>query len=72
MFDPQNPTHLFGIPNGVDFPKSLVNGLIKRMDGHPPHEIARVEVIINTRRMARRMGICLMRALPFCCPALEC
>ena len=55
MFDPQNPTHLFGIPNGVDFPKSLVNGLIKRMDGHPPHEMAQVEVIVNTRRMARRM-----------------
>lgn len=55
MFDPNTSMHLFGIPNGVDFPKALVNGLTKRMADRPPHEMAQVEVIVNTRRMARRM-----------------
>lgn len=55
MFDPQKSPHLFGVPNGVDFPKSLVHGLIKRMADHPPHKMAQVEIIVNTRRMARRM-----------------
>ena len=55
MFDPENAPHLFGIPNGVDFPKALVNELTKRMAPRPPHEMAQVEIIVNTRRMARHM-----------------
>ena len=55
MFDPQKSPHLFGIPNGVDFPKALVSELTKRMSQRPPHEMAQVEIIVNTRRMARRM-----------------
>ena len=55
MFDPQKSPHLFGIPNGVDFPKALVSELTKRMAQRPPHEMAQVKIIVNTRRMARRM-----------------
>jgi ATP-dependent helicase/nuclease subunit B len=55
MFDPEKAVNLFGVPNGVDFPKSLVDGLIHRMNGRPPHDMASVEIIVNTRRMARRM-----------------
>jgi hypothetical protein len=55
MFDPQKSPHIFGIPNGVDFPKALVSELTKRMSHLPPHEMAQVEIIVNTRRMARRM-----------------
>ena len=55
MFDPQKSPHIFGIPNGVDFPKALVSELTKRMSHLPPHEMAQVEIIVNTRRMARRI-----------------
>lgn len=55
MFDLQKSPRIFGIPNGVDFPKALVFELTKRMSHQPPHEMAQVEIIVNTRRMARRM-----------------
>ena len=55
MFEPSLTPRVFGVPVGVDFPKALVNGLIAQMSDQPPHALARVDVIVNTRRMARRM-----------------
>lgn len=55
MFDPAPIPRVFAVPLGVDFPKALVDGLIKRTKGAPPEALARVQVIVNTRRMARRM-----------------
>jgi len=56
MFDPIDHPRVFGVPLGVDFPRALVNGLLARhSDGHPPEALARVQVIVNTRRMARRV-----------------
>lgn len=55
MFEPSTSPRIFGVPIGVDFPKALVNGLIAQMSGQPPHAMAQVEIIVNTRRMARRM-----------------
>lgn len=43
------------MPPGVDFPKALVEGLIDRCAGQPPDTLARVHLIVNTRRMARRI-----------------
>ncbi len=54
MFAPEDP-RLFGLPPGVDFPAALVAGLEARLAGALPEAMARVEVIVNTRRMARRL-----------------
>ena len=55
MFEPQEPPRVFGLPAGVDFPQALVDGLLARVDGHPPEALARVELLVNTERMARRL-----------------
>ncbi len=55
MFEPSDTPRLFALPCGVDFPCALVNGLIQRSKSQPPEELARVELIVNTQRMARRI-----------------
>lgn len=53
MFDTPGP-RLFGTAPGVDFPRALVRGLRDRVQG-PPDAMARVELYVNTTRMARRL-----------------
>ncbi|MEM6579415.1 MAG: double-strand break repair protein AddB, partial [Pseudomonadota bacterium] len=55
MFEPSDQPRLFGIPPGVDFPKALVEGLQTSFKDKPPDALARVQLIVNTRRMARRI-----------------
>ncbi|MGB3246873.1 MAG: double-strand break repair protein AddB [Sulfitobacter sp.] len=55
MFEPADHPRVFGMSPGVDFPETLVTGLRGMLEGHPPDAIARVELIVNTRRMARRL-----------------
>ena len=55
MFDPSGKPRLFGIAPGIDFPKELVAGLRARLADQPPHAMAQATVIVNTRRMARRL-----------------
>lgn len=55
MFDPTDSPRVFGTPLGVDFPRALVDGLMSRHATHPPEALARVHLIVNTRRMARRI-----------------
>lgn len=55
MFEPSSIPRVFGIAPGIDFPHALVDGLITTMHLKPPEDMAQVEVIVNTRRMARRM-----------------
>ncbi|SFE16733.1 double-strand break repair protein AddB [Sulfitobacter brevis] len=55
MFKPSDAPRLFGLAPGVDFPKALITGLHSRLEGQPPEAMARVDLIVNTRRMARRM-----------------
>ncbi|MBB3994152.1 double-strand break repair protein AddB [Sulfitobacter undariae] len=55
MFEPQDTPRVFGLPSGVDFPQALVDGLLHRFEGQPPEALARVELIVNTTRMARRL-----------------
>src|SRR6056297_825733 len=55
MFDPSDAPRVFGVPLGVDFPKALVNGLLALHKNQPPEAMARVHLIVNTRRMARRI-----------------
>ncbi|MDA7423455.1 double-strand break repair protein AddB [Thalassococcus lentus] len=53
MFDEAEP-RLFGLPPGADFAEQLVAGLRQRLAG-PPEEIAKIELFVNTTRMARRL-----------------
>lgn len=55
MFKNGSNPGLFGIAPGVDFPRALVDGLCARLSGHPPEAMARVRLIVNTRRMQRRL-----------------
>jgi double-strand break repair protein AddB len=55
MFEPQKSPRVYGIPPGVDFPRALVDGLIGRSKSHPPEALAKTHLIVNTRRMARRI-----------------
>lgn len=55
VFDPSDNARIFGIAPGVDFPNALVAGLRDRLHDQPPHATAQVELIVNTRRMARRL-----------------
>ena len=49
-----NP-RIYGIPLGSDYPREFVNGLIQRYADRPPHELARINVIVNTSRMRSRL-----------------
>jgi ATP-dependent helicase/nuclease subunit B len=55
MFDPSDSPRVFGLAPGVDFPCELVHGLQARMAGKPPQDMARIDLIVNTRRMQRRL-----------------
>ncbi|WP_170582205.1 double-strand break repair protein AddB [Ruegeria arenilitoris] len=55
MFDSSATPRVFAVPPGADFPQALVRGLRARCDGHPPEALARVQLVLNTRRMARRV-----------------
>lgn len=67
MFDAQDGPRVFGMPPGADFPAELVAGLRAMHAGHPPEALARVRLIVNTRRMARRVRD-LFDAGPPCLP----
>ncbi|MGR3582647.1 MAG: double-strand break repair protein AddB, partial [Pseudooceanicola nanhaiensis] len=55
MFDPLPHPRLFGMPPGADFPAALVDHLRAAHADRPPQDLARVRLIVNTRRMARRI-----------------
>ncbi len=55
MFEPSEHPRIFGCPPGADFPKALIDGLLARLGDSPPDQLARVEIIVNTRRMQRRI-----------------
>ncbi|EIE50111.1 hypothetical protein C357_15261 [Citreicella sp. 357] len=55
MFESTDQARVFALAPGVDFPLALVQGLRARMIGRPPDAMARVELIVNTTRMARRI-----------------
>ena len=46
---------IFGMPCGVDFPRSLAYGIVKFFSDNPPEVLARVNIIVNTKRMRLRL-----------------
>lgn len=55
MFEASTSPRIFGVPLGVDFSRSLHEGLCDRFAGLAPEEVARAEIYVNTRRMQRRL-----------------
>ena len=55
MFESDPPTRVFATPPGVDFPRVLVDGLRNRFAEQPPEALARVQLVVNTRRTALRV-----------------
>ena len=43
------------MPCGVDFPRSLASGILKFFSAHPPEVLARVNIVVNTKRMRLRL-----------------
>ncbi len=56
MFEPTDHPRVFAVPLGVDFPRALVRGLTERSAGDAPEALAQVQLLVNTRRMARRIS----------------
>ncbi|MGE4325502.1 MAG: hypothetical protein AB7E21_05250, partial [Pseudodonghicola sp.] len=71
MFDPGDTPRVFALPCGVDFPRALIDGLLQRMAGQPPEALARVELVVNTRRMARRIRDIFDAGPPLLLPRLS-
>ncbi len=55
MFEPSAQPRVFAEAPGVDFPAALVQGLLTRAIDHQPEALARVQLVVNTRRMQRRV-----------------
>lgn len=55
MFEGSPNPRVFALPLGVDFAVELVAGLRARLGGQPPEAMARVQLLVNSHRMARRV-----------------
>lgn len=55
LFPDSAVPRVFGLPTGVDFSTELVAGLEQRLAGQSPEALGRVELIVNTTRMRRRI-----------------
>ena len=55
MFDPSDIPRVIGVPPGADFPKVLAENVLAAHVDRPPEDLARVLILVNTRRMARRL-----------------
>ncbi len=55
MFEATDQPRLFACPPGADYSKMLVEGLRYRLRGQSPDQMARVEILVNTRRTQRRI-----------------
>lgn len=55
MFEPTDRPRVYGVAPGVDFPDALVQGIRTQFSDAPAHAMANVQIIVNTRRMQRRI-----------------
>ena len=56
MFERGSAPNVYGMPPGADFPACLAAGLRQAYADRPPEALARVRIIVNTRRMERRIS----------------
>jgi len=55
IFEPSDTPRCFGVPLGEDYARSVVDGLLARLSNADPTAIAKVTLIVNTQRLARRI-----------------
>lgn len=55
MFNPSPLPRAFGLPAGANFPKQLVQGLLKKCESRAPEFLSTVEIYVNTHHMQRRI-----------------
>ena len=55
MFDQTKTPRVYGLAPGIDFPQELVTGLVARLKGQSPLAIGQIDLVVNTRRMQRRL-----------------
>ncbi|MEM6886580.1 MAG: double-strand break repair protein AddB [Pseudomonadota bacterium] len=71
MFEAASQPRLFGLAPGVDFPKAVVEGLLHRVSHQPPEALARVDLIVNTARMQRRLQQLFAARAPLLLPKIR-
>ncbi len=71
MFEAGENPRVFAVPPGADFPKELIAGLRQRIAGLRPEALARVQLVVNTRRMARRIRELFDRGSPCLLPRIS-
>ncbi len=71
MFEAGENPRVFAVPPGADFPKELIAGLRQRIADQPPEALARVQLVVNTRRMARRIRELFDRGSPCLLPRIS-
>ncbi len=71
MFEAGENPRVFAVPPGADFPKELIAGLRQRIVDQPPEALARVQLVVNTRRMARRIRELFDRGPPCLLPRIS-
>lgn len=55
MFEATKLPRIFGIPPGVKFAEAIVDGIRARGQSYSPHELAKIEIFVNTARMKRSL-----------------
>ncbi len=71
MFEAGENPRVFAVPPGADFPKELIAGLRQRIVDQPPEAQARIQLVVNTRRMARRIRELFDRGPPCLLPRIS-
>ncbi|MEQ9692772.1 double-strand break repair protein AddB [Shimia sp. SDUM112013] len=71
MFEPAEKARIFAVPPGADFPATLIEGLRTRFSNQPPEAMAKVDLIVNTHRMERRLRTLFDSGPPCLLPRLH-
>lgn len=57
LFERTSLPRVFGVPLGVDFAKDIAAGVLGRSASHQPHDIAKIEIFVNTARMQKALNL---------------
>ncbi|MCF6233793.1 MAG: double-strand break repair protein AddB [Rhodobacteraceae bacterium] len=71
MFDASQVPRVFALAPGVDFPRALLAGLEMRLDAAKPEAWAKIHLIVNTRRMSRRLTDLMIAGPPRLLPRIS-
>ena len=71
IFEQSETCRVFGIPSGCDFSVAFLDGLKSRLSDQPPEAMAKVEILTNTRRAARRWEDLLLNGTAALLPQIK-